>query len=444
MSLTTRSGTNQFHGDVFYVNRNDALEARNFFFAKLPEDKQNEGGWTVGGPVYIPKVYNGQNKTFFFASMDIYRYVTRATSQGGVVPLATVPSVLERQGDFTEALGSQIGTDALGRPIFKGEIYDPTTTRLLPDGTLIRDPFMYKGHLNVIPPENFSQISPFFQDSIALPTGPGIVNNFAALPARTYVQKDQWSLKLDQLIGQKHRLMFSVEKQFHSLFPDGTGVTGHSFKVGGPAYLGPELSSQYIDDRGEYRYRFSYVWSLKPNVLMSFRAGITRNPNRTQYPLPLTGEGSTGACDAGLKGTLSCRTPGVSITNNLSWGPGGGGFYVIKSQRTPATLDLAWTRGNHDYQFGVNYVTMPFTYAVNQAYGRELQPDYDGPSKLPQHGSGVCQLLAGISQQLQCDVSDRRKMEHFGRCSLCAGQMAGDQQSYDQLWFALGDHGALA
>src|SRR5439155_17329466 len=177
-------------GEVNYYNKNDALESRYWFLPRVGEDKQSEGGWTLGGPVYIPKVYDGRNKTFFFASMDIFRYVT-TTNISGVSAVGTVPTVAERNGDFRELLGPQIGTDVLGRPIFKGEVYDPVTTRPDGQGGFIRDPFTYNGQLNVIDPARLSSISTFFQPGFATPTLPGVVNNWAGPGAQSFVDKDQ-------------------------------------------------------------------------------------------------------------------------------------------------------------------------------------------------------------------------------------------------------------
>src|ERR1041385_1407293 len=78
-----------------------------------------------------------------------------------------------RAGNFSELLGPQIGSDALGRPIFQGEIYDPATTRPDGRGGFIRDPFTFNGQLNVIDPARLSPISTFFQNGYKLPTTAG-------------------------------------------------------------------------------------------------------------------------------------------------------------------------------------------------------------------------------------------------------------------------------
>src|SRR6202040_2563047 len=94
-------------------------------------------GFTLGGPISIPKVYSGHNKTFFFTNIDWTRY------RSGVLPGFgnTTPTDAFKAGDFSSLLTTnQIATDALGRPIFAGQIFDPSTTRTV-GGVTVRDPF---------------------------------------------------------------------------------------------------------------------------------------------------------------------------------------------------------------------------------------------------------------------------------------------------------------
>lgn len=105
-NTTTKSGGNEFHGDLFEYVRNQATDAKGFFALTLPELKRNQFGGTIGGPLSVPKLYNGKDKTFFFVSYEGNRQVQGLTSS---VP---VPSQLQLGGNFT-------GLHA---------IYDPTTT----------------------------------------------------------------------------------------------------------------------------------------------------------------------------------------------------------------------------------------------------------------------------------------------------------------------------
>lgn len=133
MISTTKSGTNAFHGTLFEFWRNDVLNASNFFAHKVPVLRRNQYGGTVGGPIK-------KNKTFFFFDTQITKQIGAAAFTNITVPLPEF-----RAGDFSRILGAQLGTDALGRPVFKNEIFDPSTTRTIADSSgksvVIRDPF---------------------------------------------------------------------------------------------------------------------------------------------------------------------------------------------------------------------------------------------------------------------------------------------------------------
>ena len=119
-SYTLKSGTNRLHGMAYEYIRNDAFEARGFYAPSVPIAKQHDLGGNIGGPVILPKIYNGKNKTFFFFNYSAYRL---ATAGGNF--LATVPSLKFRDGNFTEQV------DTRGAPI---PIYDPATTRTVTAG----------------------------------------------------------------------------------------------------------------------------------------------------------------------------------------------------------------------------------------------------------------------------------------------------------------------
>jgi len=136
-SFSTKGGTNSFHGTLYELFRNEDLDANVWGFNHVlgtggltaaqrqtfqrPLDRQNDYGGTMGGPVIIPHLYNGRDKTFFFFSWEQYRQ-----QQGGVNP-STVPTAKERNGDFSEFLTSNVvGTNPCdGTPILQGEIFDP-------------------------------------------------------------------------------------------------------------------------------------------------------------------------------------------------------------------------------------------------------------------------------------------------------------------------------
>src|SRR5712692_1002259 len=132
LNATIKSGTNNFHGTAWEFFRNDKLDAADFFEnaggIKKGALRQNQFGFSAGGPVLIPKVYNGKNKLFFFADYEGLR------RRQGTVLAGAVPTVAERNSkytDFTDMIALQSGTqtDALGRSVPTGTVFDPASTR---------------------------------------------------------------------------------------------------------------------------------------------------------------------------------------------------------------------------------------------------------------------------------------------------------------------------
>jgi hypothetical protein len=131
--FTTRSGGNEFHGALFDYLRNDKLDARGFFQRTRQVNRQNEFGATIGGPVFVPKLYNGRNKTFFFFVYSGYRF-----RQGSPNTLQSLIPLDMRQGDFSRV----------------APIYDPLTNMSTPTG-ITR--MQFPG--NRIPADRFSTVS---------------------------------------------------------------------------------------------------------------------------------------------------------------------------------------------------------------------------------------------------------------------------------------------
>lgn len=133
ITVVTKSGGSSLHGDVYEFLRNGKLDA-NYYFNNLngtpkPISHRNQFGVAVGGPVYLPGVYKQRNKTFFFFNYEGHRENAALNSGQQTVPIDGF-----RTGGFSLLLGAQVGTDALGRPIRAGQIYDPFTTRQITAG----------------------------------------------------------------------------------------------------------------------------------------------------------------------------------------------------------------------------------------------------------------------------------------------------------------------
>jgi len=370
MQMTMKSGTNQFHGTLLYYVRNDKFDARNFFdvSGKPSPNKQNEGGYAIGGPII-------RNKTFFFSTMDIYRFRTSATGQ-----IATVPTALMRDGNFSELLNTGI------------RIYDPSTTTPDGRGGFTRQPFSG----NIIPRARLSPISLALQNYYSLPTTSGTTLNWVGSARPNLVDKDQFTIKIDHIINSKHRISGAYEAVIPWFLPELSGKSGHSFIGGRSGFLAPEIDTGFIDDRDSYRYRANYVWTVSNEVLFNARASVTRNPNRNLARFPFDGPGSTLAQTIGLKGTLSPAGPKGNMQGFNGFGPPFQQI-LVASQRTPVNVDVSWVRGSHNLKFGADYVALPYSLynASNNIGTFNFTDRITGLPGTPASGSGWASFLLG-------------------------------------------------
>src|SRR5882724_3260961 len=185
LNVTIKSGTNQLHGTMYEFLRNSALDAKNFFddpSNPIPAFKLNQFGFSVGGPVLIPKIYNGKNRTFFFFDYQGTRIRTGQTF------LATVPPLAWRSGDF-----SGFNT-----------IYDPSTTATDASGNSTRVPFAG----NKIPQSKWDPIAAKLLALFPSPNVPGSIssfgvsNNFLSSPSEPN-DTDQFDVRIDHRISDK-------------------------------------------------------------------------------------------------------------------------------------------------------------------------------------------------------------------------------------------------
>lgn len=193
VTYATRSGTNTLHGSFEYFYRNKVLNANGWLNNRKglprPDDPRKFWSGTLGGPVFLPKLYNGRNRTFFFASVQ-HDSRWSVPTYGG-----RVPSELERQGDFSQTISPQ------GTPLL---IYDPYTTRV--QGTdLLRQPWPGAR----IPASRFNETGTAIMNVYPKPTEPGqpkigAYNWFEQ--SRATNPASQISLRLDHVVSSKHRI----------------------------------------------------------------------------------------------------------------------------------------------------------------------------------------------------------------------------------------------
>ena len=175
--FTTKSGTNSLHGSVFDYLRNDAFDARGFFARTTPVNRQNEFGFALGGPIFIPRAYDGRNKSFFHVVYSGFRFRQAAVNTQGSIPTEDF-----RRGDFSKLV------DRNGRAV---PLYDPATTRV-ENGVIVRDQFPG----NIIPQNRFSAVSQKILPLFPAPTNSALFNNYLTIGARTF-DRDQLNVKVD-------------------------------------------------------------------------------------------------------------------------------------------------------------------------------------------------------------------------------------------------------
>jgi hypothetical protein len=226
VSVVTKSGTNQYHGALWEFLRNEQMDSRGYFEQAREPLRQNQYGASGGGPLSIPKLYNGKNRTFFYVAWEGYRYASK-TETGALAPTAAMDA-----GDFS-AVGATI--------------YDPTTTN--PAGTS-RETFtqeynegpentaLCNGDINCIPASRISPISKLYLGII--PTGSATVTNGENLfyPQNTDFSQDSGTLRVDQNFGNNNQVFFRYS-QFDLFKTSPSDTIGSAFvHVPGHNYIG--------------------------------------------------------------------------------------------------------------------------------------------------------------------------------------------------------------
>lgn len=270
VNAVTKSGTNRLNGDLWEYLRNDDLQANDYFSNQndkpIAEYRQNQFGGTVGGPVYIPKLYDGRNKTFFFFSYQGLRNVQAlSVFSPSTSLLSTVPTASMQSSNFTnlqDLINFNKGTptkDALGRTFPLGTVLDPATTRSVAPGAIdpvtglanttsstinVRDPFYTGGSLvgktdftssaaflNQIPAGRLDPNAVALLHQYPLPTVPGtFTNNFFYNPTLTF-NENQVDLRIDENFSQSDTLFgaYDWSKQTYDIPPVLPNVVGQTY-----------------------------------------------------------------------------------------------------------------------------------------------------------------------------------------------------------------------
>jgi len=336
-NVIIKSGTNKLHGSVFDHLGNDKLNARSFFAPARTPYRQNEGGFTLGGPVVIPHVYNGRDKTFFFASLGLYY-----ARQGAAGLIDTIPTQAMLGGNFsglTSGSGAQI-------PIF-----DPASQQPDGNGSYVRTPFPG----NIIPANRITQMASIVSSYIPTPSLPGELNNFYDHRASTwpYYNTTVPLIKIDQNISDKQKLMFSYTHQTRPRLLWGNPAPGLGPQpVWGQTQTNP-LDQIYDQQDTSWKVRLNHDYIISPTLVNHVTIGIDREfnigPNGT--------DGQGWDKKLGITGIPADNGafPALTFSGGTASPAAMGRGYDVKFYALDYTFieNLTWIRGKHAMKFGV-------------------------------------------------------------------------------------------
>ncbi|HSP68539.1 MAG TPA: carboxypeptidase regulatory-like domain-containing protein, partial [Bryobacteraceae bacterium] len=348
-NVNMKSGTNQFHGSAFDYWSTDTFYAAQPY-TKLKSPTSNyDWGFTVGGPVWVPKVYNGHDKTFFFFS-----YETRPQEGTNLTTFNTVPTDDYRLGKLSAAMSAVgnkvLGKDPLGRNIIQNQAYDPDSN-FTQNGQVLRNPFTN----NQIPVARFDPVSAKLLTLVPKANLPGLIQNYNN-PYATASKQYLPSFKIDHNINASNKLNF-----FFSRTTQRSPITtGEGFPT--------QISNGTISDWINKNYRLNYDRTITPTMLLHLGVGyqdatIGQLPFEANTPYDATtalglkgpffhGEGSTfphfGSNNLAPGTGMSNGQGGLSDLGNASFN----GTTLTKNQRPTAIATLTWVKNNHTYKFG--------------------------------------------------------------------------------------------
>lgn len=352
-SFSTKAGSNIYHGTGFDILHNDKLNANswgnNFNHAPKPRDHQNDFGGSLGGPVWIPKVYNGHDKTFFFFSYEQYR-----NNEGTNSGLITLPTAQELQGDFSAGLGGPTGAinPCDGSQVLQGQIFDPSTTKtVVVNGQPVQCRTAFPGNkitapldpvaLNVL---KFLTVSPNQPPTAA--NRNGLINNFIYITTQP-IRDTTMTFRIDQNWGANNKFFFSYSSR------DQEDLNG----VPGAPVLPVPLDTNFFNSNFTHYVRFGWNHTINATLVNSLTVGLNRLSNFSR------GTSVNGTPDweavLGIKGAHGPTFPQFSF-NNSSQGIGYQGFSSGSNDRhvpnsLPVSEDLSWVTGRHSFQFGLEW-----------------------------------------------------------------------------------------
>jgi Carboxypeptidase regulatory-like domain len=326
-NFNIKSGTNQLHGTAYDYVMNSVFNAAGFdnnaYGTPKAPFKQNSFGVAAGGPLLVPKVYNGTNRSFWFFSYEGDRRRT-----GTISGYRTLPTSAFKQGDFS---------------VVPQAIFDPHSTVKLADGTYSRTAFPG----NKIPPSAISKVS---QNILTLapipdPTLPGILRNMLGTNNSPIFNLNTFAGKFDQTITDRHKLAFYINSNERVRYNgNGKGYQPVPGSASGPFAL---------QDIHGTMVRVGWDWTITPRLLNHLGAGYNRL-NNANSSLSLGGDWPS---KIGLGGVAETTFPqilwsGTTAQGGSLTGLGRSNASIEPNGSTILANDTTWIHGGHSIRWG--------------------------------------------------------------------------------------------
>ncbi len=367
VNVSIKSGTRDLHGSLYEYLRNDKLDANEWFAnrqntGKVPY-RQNQYGVAIGGPVYLPKLYNGRDSTFWFFSWEGYR------RRRGNTIINTTPVAEQRTGDFS----------MLSTPIF-----DPLSGTTDSSGKIIRTPFTG----NKIPTAQINPGMKYLTDLIMpLPNRPGLSNNWVFTDP-TANDRDIFVMRGDQTVGSKDTLWGRYLRQ----------------RVGqnNPTTYGAYTSQTRIDS-DNFGIGWNHIFS--PTTVLEAKYGYNHPNNLSNYPLYKNTTRAEALSKANIQmfdpNGYGGPLPSFNAVGQFTIG-GGGGETIIDTDHQ-IDVKIGKVLGRHSMRMGASYVIRQMdAFFSNPTNGSaDFYTDPTGSQDLADSGNSYATLLLGYPSYIR-------------------------------------------
>ena len=374
VNVVTKSGTNEYHGGAWEYLRNNAFDARNPFTTTNAELRQNQFGGNIGGPITVPHLYHGKDKTFFFGSYEGFRQVTGA----GITGLAITPTAAQLGGDL-----STLNTT----------IFNPLTTTTGASGTPTRVPFPG----NMIPASLINQNMVSYAKAVFPTAGPTILGQYNTVStANNPKNQDQFNIRADEYLGSKDVLWF----RYTASYQNRQSNAGFQNLTDNGSTDGTNMGINYVHTfNATTLATITFGHDRLNNTDDSLLGGINAATLNSQL-------GFAPVFGCGYKqwgGVTDCLVPAMNINGFISGGEGTGGGNPLNNV-WQLTGNFAKTWHNHTFKAGYDYQWQYFASTSLGSSATFAPAETADPANPGTTGSALASFLLGIP-----DSADKRE-----------------------------------